>query len=280
MVVTRFAPSPTGFLHLGHAFAAITAAEAGTRFLLRIEDIDTGRTREEFVAAIFEDLHWLRLDWEEPVMRQSTRGEAYRDEIAKLEAKGVVYPCFCTRREIAVEIARAVEAPHGPDGPIYPRTCRRLSSDERAAKLASGMSYALRFDAAKAAAMAGPLTFREHGARVEVQPLLFGDIVLARKEMPAAYHLAVVVDDAFQGVTLVTRGADLLSATHVQRLLQALLGLPEPAYAHHRLILDADGKKFSKRDRAVTLRSLREAGVTAQDVRPQFFRNASNAVSN
>jgi glutamyl-Q tRNA(Asp) synthetase len=209
-------------------------------------------------------------------MRQSARGDAYRDAIARLEAQGIVYPCFCTRREIADEIARAVEAPHvsdptaprsRPDGPIYPGTCRHLSADERAAKLASGMPHALRLDAAKAAWIAGPLTFREHGATVAVQPLLFGDIVLARKEMPAAYHLAVVADDAFQGVTLVTRGNDLFAATHVQRLLQVLLGLPAPAYAHHRLILDAQGRKFSKRDRAATLRSLRAAGATPDSLR-------------
>jgi glutamyl-Q tRNA(Asp) synthetase len=280
MIVTRFAPSPTGLLHLGHGFAAITARAAGARLLLRIEDIDTGRCRDEFIVAILEDLHWLGLAWEEPALRQSGRGAAYREALARLEAQGLVYPCFCTRREIADEIARAIEAPHGPDGPIYPGTCRHLSLEERAARTASGMPYALRLDAAKAAAAAGPLTFREHGAVIGVQPPLFGDIVLARKEMPAAYHLAVVVDDAFQGVTLVTRGEDLLPATHVQRLLQALLGLPEPAYAHHRLILDADGRKFSKRDHAVTLRSLREAGVTAQEIRAQLFRNASSAASN
>jgi glutamyl-Q tRNA(Asp) synthetase len=274
MLVTRFAPSPTGLLHLGHAFAAITARDAGARFLLRIEDIDTGRCRAEFVDAIFEDLHWLGLAWEEPVLRQSARGAAYREALAQLEAQGLAYPCFCTRREIADEIARAVEAPHGPDGPIYPGTCRHLSPEDRAAKIASGMACALRLDAAKAAAVAGSLTFREHGTAVAVQPLLFGDIVLARKEMPAAYHLAVVVDDASQAVTLVTRGEDLLPATHVQRLLQALLGLPQPAYAHHRLIFDAGGKKFSKRDHAVTLRSLREAGVTADEIRTRLFNIA------
>jgi glutamyl-Q tRNA(Asp) synthetase len=267
-------------LHLGHAFAAITARGAGQRFLLRIEDIDTGRTREEFVGAILEDLCWLGLHWEEPALRQSVRGDAYRDALARLDAKGLVYPCFCTRREIADEIARAIEAPHGPDGPIYPGTCRHLSADERVAKIAAGMSYALRLNAAQAAVVAGPLTFREHDVTINVQPLLFGDIVLARKEMPAAYHLAVVVDDAFQGVTLVTRGKDLLPATHVQRLLQALLGLPEPAYAHHRLILDETGRKFSKRDQAVTLRALREAGVTADAIRAQLFRNASSAAPN
>lgn len=280
MIVTRFAPSPTGLLHLGHAFAAWTARDAGARFLLRIEDLDTGRCREEFVAAIFEDLGWLGIAWEEPVLRQSARTEAYRAALEALAAQGLTYPCFCTRKEIADEIARAVEAPQGPDGALYPGTCRHLSQEERAMKLASGAPYALRLDAAKAAALAGPLSFKEHDATVAVQPLLFGDIVLARKEMPAAYHLAVVVDDAAQGVTLVTRGEDLLPATHVQRLLQALLGLPAPAYAHHRLILDAQGRKFSKRDHAVTLREMRGRGVTPNEIRNQLFRNASSAASN
>jgi glutamyl-Q tRNA(Asp) synthetase len=268
MIVTRFAPSPTGLLHLGHAFAAITANDMGERFLLRIEDIDTSRCREEFVTAIFEDLRWLGLTWDEPVIRQTARGDAYRAAIAALDGLGLVYPCFCTRKEIADEIARAVEAPHGPDGPVYPGTCRGLSVEERGARIAAGVSHALRLDSAQAAARAGAMTFRDLNAGVvTVQPTLFGDIVLARKEMPAAYHLAVVVDDAHQGVTLVTRGEDLFAATHVQRLLQTLLDLPEPEYAHHRLILDANGKKFSKRDHAVTLKSLRESSVTPAEIR-------------
>ena len=274
MIVTRFAPSPTGLLHLGHAFAALRAAEAGNRFLLRIEDIDTARAREEFVTAIFEDLTWLGLRWEEPVLRQSTRFEAYRAALARLEADGLLYPCFCTRKEIAEEIARASEAPHGPEGPLYPGTCRHLSTTERARKLASGASYALRLDAAKAADLAGELEFLEQGAGpngehgiIAVKPMLFGDVVLARKDTPSSYHLAVVVDDAFQGVTLVTRGNDLFAATHVQRLLQALLALPAPAYAHHRLILDGQGRKFSKRDKAVTLRDLRAHGETPASIR-------------
>jgi len=264
MIVTRFAPSPTGYLHLGHAFAAWEAARAGTRFLLRIEDLDQGRAREEFIAGIFEDLAWLGLSWEEPVLRQSGRMEAYRDALSVLAP--FTYPCFCTRKEIADEIARAALAPHGPDGPLYPGTCRRLSSDERAMRIARGDAFALRLDTAKAAATTGPLTFTEHGHVHAVDPLLFGDVVLARKDMPASYHLAVVVDDAFQGVTLVTRGEDLLPAAHVQRLLQALLGYPEPAYAHHRLVLDRHGRKFSKRDRSVTLRDLRAAGITPSGV--------------
>lgn len=264
MIVTRFAPSPTGYLHIGHAFAAWTAARAGTQFLLRLEDLDQGRARDAFIAAIFEDLAWLGLSWDEPVLHQSRRFDAYREALARLEP--VTYPCFCTRKEIADEIARAMEAPQGPDGPLYPGTCRRLSADERALRITRGNSYALRLDAAKAADSVGPLEFIEHGHVRAVKPLLFGDVVLARKDMPASYHLAVVVDDAFQGVTLVTRGKDLLPAAHVQRLLQALLGLSAPAYAHHRLILDKNERKFSKRDQSVTLRDLRAAGVTPAGV--------------
>ena len=273
MTVTRFAPSPTGYLHLGHAFAAVMAARAGTRFLLRIEDLDQGRAREEFVTAIFEDLSWLGLDWERPVLRQSARMAAYGAALAVLTDRGLTYPCFCTRKEIAQEIARAAEAPHhsnlaatGPDGPLYPGTCRHLSGEERRARIADGAPYALRLDAAKAAGQVGALSFREKDRRIAVDPLMFGDLVLARKDVPAAYHLAVVVDDGFQGVSLVTRGEDLLPATHVQRLLQALLGLPEPAYAHHRLILDERGHKFSKRDQGVTLRALRQSGISPKEI--------------
>ncbi len=279
MVVTRFAPSPTGLLHLGHAFAALTAFEAaksaGGRFLLRIEDIDRTRCRPEYEAALYDDLSWIGLSWEWPCLRQSQRFDAYRAALATLEDEGLLYPCFCTRKEIADEIARAVEAPHGPEGPHYPGTCRALLPAERAEKIASGAPYATRLDITKAASRVGPLIFEERGrgavhGLIHVEPNLFGDIVLARKDSPAAYHLAVVVDDAFQGVTLVTRGEDLFAATHVQRLLQALLGLPEPVYAHHRLILDDQGKKFSKRDRAVTLRALRETGTTPMQIRKQL----------
>lgn len=284
MIVTRFAPSPTGYLHIGHAFAAIMAHDAarGGRFLVRIEDIDQTRCRPEFEAAIFEDLAWLGLDWEMPVLRQSERFDAYRAALAKLEARHLLYPCFCTRAEIAAEVARAFEAPHGPEGPIYPGTCRDLSEDERKARIASGAPYALRLDVAKAAGRMLELTFEEHGlgpngehGRIAVDPLLFGDIVLARKDAPASYHLSVVADDAFQGVTLVTRGNDLFTATHIQRLLQTLLELPEPSYAHHKLILDAEGKKFSKRDHAVTLRDLRAQSVTPQAIRAQLGLSAN-----
>lgn len=277
MIVTRFAPSPTGYLHLGHAFAALTAARAaeagGGRFLLRMENIDRDRCREAFEAAICEDLHWLGLSWEEPVLRQSERMDAYARALAALQGRGLLYPCFCTRGDIALQIARATDAPHGPEGPVYPGTCRALSESERQEKMQSGAPFAMRLDMMKAVGEAGPLAFEEQGhgpggerGRMAVEAKRFGDIVLARKDIPTSYHLAVVVDDAFQQVTLVTRGNDLFAATHVQRLLQALLDLPAPAYAHHRLILDETGRKFSKRDHAVTLRSLRESGATPENI--------------
>jgi len=270
MIVTRFAPSPTGLLHLGHAYAAITAYESGDDFLLRIEDIDKGRSRDKFIEAIFHDLKWLGLSWDEPTLRQSTRMGAYAEALVNLKARGLVYPCFCTRAEIAAEVARIGEAQHGPDGPVYPGTCKALSLEEGQKRVAAGEAYALRLDVTKASALTGPLTYTERGLRHAVNPFRFGDIVIARKDMPTSYHLAVVVDDAHQQVSLVTRGEDLRSATHIQRLLQALLKLPEPAYNHHPLVLDEDGKKFSKRDGAVSLQSLRDAGATPADIRARI----------
>ena len=275
--VTRFAPSPTGWLHLGHAYAALFAHEkaAGGRFLIRLEDIDGTRARPEYEGAIFEDLAWLGLEWEEPVRRQSDHFADYRAALAKLESLGVLYPCFCTRREIQEEIARAGNAPQGPDGPLYPGTCRNRDAAERAQRMAAGEQYALRLDVAKAARFAeGELewTDRERG-RFVARPAVFGDVVLARKDTPASYHLAVVVDDALQGITLVTRGEDLLEATHLHRLLQALLGLPVPEWQHHRLVTDESGKRLAKRDDARSLRSLREAGWTAEKVREVVGRN-------
>jgi glutamyl-Q tRNA(Asp) synthetase len=278
---TRFAPSPTGLLHLGHAYAAINAHHAAgyKGFILRIEDLDGGRARAEFTSAIFEDLNWLGLTWELPVLSQSSRGEAYRTALSRLQERGMIYPCFCSRRQIADELSRAAEAPHGEglEAAIYPGTCRALTGAQREQRMAHGQPYALRLDSAKAAEAYAELTFEEcgHGPNgehgtMQANPLLFGDVVLARKNLPAAYHLAVVVDDAFQGVTRVTRGNDLFSATHVQRTLQALLGLPAPRYAHHRLILDEQGRKFSKREQAVTLRCLREAGVTPAQIRSRI----------
>jgi glutamyl-Q tRNA(Asp) synthetase len=273
--VTRFAPSPTGYLHLGHAYAALFAARAAAegadgRFLLRIEDIDAGRCRPGFEDAIFEDLAWLGLAWERPVLRQSERGAAYDAALDRLAALGVLYPCFCTRKEIAAEIARAGAAPQetaGPDGPLYPGTCRNLSAGEREARMAASGGAALRIDAARAGDLAGALSFSDKDAGdVAVDPLLLGDAVLARKDIGTSYHLAVVVDDADQDVTLVTRGADLLPSAHLHRVLQALLGLPEPRYHHHPLINDASGARLAKRDNARAIRTFREEGMSPAEV--------------
>jgi glutamyl-Q tRNA(Asp) synthetase len=269
--VTRFAPSPNGYLHLGHAFSALTAFDAARavdgRFLLRIEDIDTTRARPELEAAVYEDLAWLGITWETPVRRQSEHLGDYAVALARLDVRGLLYPCFCTRREIE----SALKAPHGPEGAIYPGTCRARSPRERAELLASGRSFARRLDLRAALAAAGPLTFTESDAEETVAgPTLaaeIGDVVLARKDVPASYHLAVVHDDALQGVTLVIRGADIAFATPLHRLLQALLDLPTPAYRHHRLITDAAGRRFAKRDAAATLRALRAAGVTPAEIR-------------
>jgi glutamyl-Q tRNA(Asp) synthetase len=271
-IVTRFAPSPTGHLHLGHAHSALfawrRAREAGGRFLLRIEDIDPLRCRPAFTEAILEDLDWLGLDWDGEVRVQSAHLPEYRRALDALAARGLLYPCFCTRADIAREIAAAASAPHGPDGPLYPGTCRRLPAAERAARLAAGEAHALRLDMAAALALLpAPLFFAEGGTRIACDPAQFGDAVLARKDVPASYHLCVTHDDALQGVTLVTRGADLRPATHLHRLLQHLMGWPEPAYAHHPLITDAEGRRLAKRDRAATLRGLRAAGRSPAEVR-------------
>ncbi|MDA1071771.1 MAG: tRNA glutamyl-Q(34) synthetase GluQRS [Proteobacteria bacterium] len=264
MIVTRFAPSPSGLLHLGHAWSASLGwrrARDGSRFLLRIEDIDPGRCRPEFDAAILEDMAWLGLGWWNGVRRQSQHFADYRAVLERLQAMGLVYPCFCTRKQIEAEIAASAAAPHGPLGLIYPGTCRTLSSAEREDRLAAGENHAWRLDSAAAAALAGPLSWQEEGqGTVTVDPLVGGDVVLARKDAPVSYHLAVVHDDALQGVTLVTRGQDLFHATHIHRLLQALLGYAEPAYAHHGLLTGPDGKRFAKRDRSLTIAALREAG--------------------
>jgi glutamyl-Q tRNA(Asp) synthetase len=270
--VTRFAPSPTGWLHLGHAYAALFAAEQARqkegRFLIRLEDIDGTRSRPEYETALFEDLAWLGLSWEQPVHRQSDHTQDYRMALDQLEVLDLLYPCFCTRREIQEEIARAGQAPHGPDGALYPGSCRHRSKAERAELIASGQAYALRLDVEKAAALAGQELFWEDAVRgVQMAtPAIFGDVVLARKDTPASYHLAVVVDDARQGITLVTRGEDLFEATHLHRLLQELLRLPVPLWHHHRLITDENGKRLAKRDDARSLRTLREEGWSVGDV--------------
>ena len=269
--VTRFAPSPSGHLHLGHAFAARfahAAAGAGGRFLVRIEDIDTARCRPEYEAAIFEDLAWLGLGWDPQVVRQSDRAAAYAEALARLEERGLLYPCFCTRAGIRAEVANSPSAPHGPEGPLYPGICRALSAAERAARVAAGTPHALRLDVRRAVECCGVLTWHDAEAgTVAAAPEQLGDVVLARKGLSTSYHLAVVVDDAFQGVTLVTRGADLFHATHTHRLLQAVLGLPTPRYHHHRLITGADGKRLATRDGALALRVLRGQGWSPEAVR-------------
>ena len=265
--VTRFAPSPTGNLHLGHAFSALFAEAQGTRFLVRIEDIDTSRCQPEFVSTILDDLAWLGLIWETPVRQQSAHMDYYADALNLLAARDLLYPCFCTRSDIHAEIIAAGHAPHGPEGQIYPGTCRKLSSTECDKRLAIGTPHALRLKMDEAIAATGRLTWYDVEAGPQkALPEIFGDVVLARKDTPTSYHLAVTVDDYLQGVTLVTRGQDLFEASHVHRLLQALLGYEPPAYNHHKLLTDAQGKRFAKRDKAQTLQSLRSAGHTPADV--------------
>ncbi|HZZ88142.1 MAG TPA: tRNA glutamyl-Q(34) synthetase GluQRS [Caulobacteraceae bacterium] len=275
MTATRFAPSPTGYLHKGHAFAALTASDVarrlGGRFVVRIEDIDFTRCQPAFEGAMLEDLAWLGLDWERPLLRQSDHLDDYLAALDRLRDGGFVYRSFATRREIAEAM---LSAPHGPPegyrgAPLPPAEERR--------RLDAGEPFAWRLDLATAQAAAGPLSFVEALAgpaggpgEIAVDPTSAGDVVLARKDVGVAYHLAVVVDDARQGITDVVRGQDLFEATHVQRLLQALLGLPAPRYHHHRLILGADGRRLAKRDGAQTLRALRAAGVTAGAVRAEL----------
>lgn len=280
--VFRFAPSPNGYLHLGHALCALInsemAREAGGRFLLRIEDIDRARCRPEFEAAIYEDLAWLGIAWDGEVRRQSKHLDEYRAALARLEAQGLVYASFESRAEIARLLAQREAQgpwPRDPDGvPFYPGAAKRLSVDECRARIAEGEAYALRLDMAGALACVPALQWRETGAgpagetgRLAAAPGAWGDIVLARKDVPTSYHLSVVVDDALQGVTHVVRGQDLFFATGVHRLLQALLGLPEPTYHHHRLVLDAEGRKLSKSTRAAALRLLRGNGLDPGDIR-------------
>lgn len=287
--VERFAPSPNGYLHLGHAYSALLAHDAaqaaGGRFRLRLEDLDQARSRPEYEAAIYEDLTWLGIDWERPVLRQSARFPVYAEALESLAARGLLYPCRCSRKDVDA----ALEAPQegvaleiGPDGPAYPGTCR-------GAPLAGGFSAtrpetALRLDMRKAIASLGgrgvvsKLSFKEIGrgptgenGRVGLDPdhliQACGDVVLARKEFPASYHLAVVIDDAAEGITHVTRGEDLFAATAIHRLLQALLGRPTPVYRHHRLIRNAEGKRLAKRDRDAGIRELRAAGETPENIR-------------
>ena len=270
--VTRFAPSPSGYLHLGHAYAALIAYECaragGGSFLVRLEDLDTGRCRPEFEQGILDDLEWLGLVPDQPPIRQSQHGKVYAAALDRLEELGVIYPCFCTRRKIRAEIAHAAQAPHGPAGEmLYPGICRTLGASEREARIGAGEPFALRLDVERALSLTGPLAwFDLRAGEVEAVPETLGDVVLARKDVPTSYHLAVTVDDARQGVTLVTRGEDLFHATHVHRLLQALLGLSSPRYYHHNLIADSTGLRLAKRNRAVTLRTLRHSGRQPDDI--------------
>ncbi|HEY5215626.1 MAG TPA: tRNA glutamyl-Q(34) synthetase GluQRS [Pseudolabrys sp.] len=280
--VFRFAPSPNGYLHLGHALSALLNADraraVGGRLLLRIEDIDATRCRPEYEAAIHEDLGWLGLSFEQPVRRQSEHYDDYRAALAKLEAQGLLYPSFESRAEIARLVAEREAQkpwPRDPDGALlYPGAAKTMPAPERARRLQTGEPYALRLDMAAALARVGPLTWSEAGAgpagetgSIAADPAAWGDVILARKEVPTSYHLAVVVDDAAQGVTDVVRGCDLFHSTDVHRLLQALLGLPQPRYYHHRLVLGADGRKLSKSTLATALRELRARGVSPAEIR-------------
>jgi glutamyl-Q tRNA(Asp) synthetase len=280
--VFRFAPSPNGTLHLGHALSVLINADmaraAGGRLLLRIEDIDETRCRPEFEAAIYEDLAWLGIEWEKPAWRQSEHHDDYRAALDRLDARGLVYPSFESRAEIAaLVVAREKKAPwpRDPDGvPLYPGDAKQMSAAERNRRVEAGEPYALRLDTAAALARTGPLKWNESGqgpggetGTVAADPAAWGDVILARKDAPASYHLAVTVDDAAQGVTEVVRGRDLFHSTSVHRLLQALFGFPVPRYHHHRLILDAGGNKLSKSTAATGLRELRAAGVTPAEIR-------------
>ena len=258
MITTRFAPSPSGRLHLGHAYSAAIGRAAGERFLLRIEDLDAGRCRPEFVAGIEEDLAWLGIEADAPPLFQSRRTEHYAAALDQLRHDGLVYPCFCTRADIAASLT----APHGDAGSAYPGTCRGLPDDP---ERRSTTPHSWRLDSAAALARTGlPAWTEQDGRRFTAAPADIGDAILARKDAPASYHLACVVDDAATGVTLVVRGEDLRPSTPVQRLLQMLLGLPEPAYLHHALILHEDGRRLAKRDRAPTLAAMRAAGVDGE----------------
>ncbi|HEX2216471.1 MAG TPA: tRNA glutamyl-Q(34) synthetase GluQRS [Xanthobacteraceae bacterium] len=281
--VFRFAPSPNGYLHLGHAYSALLnfdrARAAGGRLLLRVEDIDLARCRPEFEAAIYEDLAWLGVTWEQPVRRQSEHFSAYRDALATLEAADLVYATFESRGEIAGRVAALENErgswPHDPDGaPVYPGNRDEMTDRERAQRMRSGEPYALRLDMRMASGRVGTLEWTETGAgpngetgTIAAEPVAWGDVILARKDIPTSYHLSVVVDDALQEVTDIVRGHDLFAATSVHRLLQALLGLPQPRYHHHRLILDSDGRKLSKSSRSTALRALRADGLSPSTIR-------------
>lgn len=278
-LVTRFAPSPTGRLHIGHGYSALLAHDLARKsagaFLLRIEDTDITRCRPAFTEGIYDDLRWLGIGWD-GLLIQSTRLTAYDAALARLKALGVVYPCFCTRGDIARELAASLHAPHGADGPLYPGTCRALPADERAARIARGEPHSWRLDMGAALARTGPLIWTDEAVgAVPVDPLALGDLIVKGRDRPASYHLAVVVDDAAQGITHVVRGQDVFASTHAHRTLQALLGLPTPLYRHHALVVDAAGKRLAKRSAGLSLAELRAQGVDgarlAADLRENRF---------
>ncbi|MEO6579576.1 MAG: tRNA glutamyl-Q(34) synthetase GluQRS [Sphingomicrobium sp.] len=256
MKISRFAPSPTGRLHLGHAYSAVVGRAAADRFLLRIEDLDAGRCRPEFVDGIYEDLRWLGIDWDAPPLAQSERTSQYAKALERLRSAGLVYPCFCTRADIAASLT----APHGDAAASYPGTCRGAPMD---AERMTATPHSWRLDSAKAIAAAGlPSWVEGDGSKFQAKAKQIGDAIVARKDAPAAYHLTCVVDDAESGVDLVVRAADLRPSTPVQRLLQIVLGLPEPTYLHHAMVAHADGRRLAKRDQAPTLAAMREAGAS------------------
>ena len=268
-VVTRFAPSPTGLLHKGHAYSALMAyryaqAHSGT-FILRIEDIDTSRCKPEFIDTIYEDLEWLGIRWTNPVRIQSHHMDSYQANLDKLRGMGLAYPCFCTRKDVQNEIERAGHAPHGPEGIIYPGICRNLSIEEQISRIANQEAHAWRLNLEKSLQVTGE-TIHWHDELHGIQmasPRDLGDIILSRKDTPTSYHLSVITDDAIQSITHIVRGEDLFHATHIHLVLQKLLGLPQPRYIHHPLLTDKAGKRFAKRDKAQTLKSIRASGISA-----------------
>jgi len=275
-LITRFAPSPTGHLHKGHAYSALKASqlarESGGRFLLRIEDIDDTRCRPENTPQIFEDLTWLGLSWERPVRTQSEHLEDFHAAARTLTEAGWLYPCFCTRKDILREIESTAPPRHGNDGPLYPGTCRQLSGDERSTRIAEGGGHAMRVDINKALEHLGgaPSWLDAIKGPQSGRPETLGDAVIVRKDIGTSYHIAVVHDDALQGITDIVRGVDLFDSTHIHRVLQELLGYPEPTYHHHELLTDEAGERLAKRNQSLTLKSLRENGVPPEEIRASF----------
>ena len=274
-IITRFAPSPSGNLHLGHAYSALMTAKiaknAGDnddRLLLRIEDIDKSRCHKKFEDSIITDLTWLGLEWSTPILKQSDRFDIYDSFLNKLTDLDLTYPCFCSRKDIIGNIDRVLNAQHGPDRAIYPETCKHLTKIEINKLKSTGKPYAIRLHMDKAVAITGQLDFFDDIlGLIKVDAISYGDIILARKDMASSYHLSVVIDDGLQGVNLITRGIDLLHATHVQRVLQRLFNFEEPIYHHHKLLNDENGRRYAKRDRALTLKSLRENGKNPNDIK-------------